>query len=142
MIKNAIVSTIVNHNIKTSDIGGTATTAEFMKKVMEEIEAHTPEIGNYYLSQFLSFLIFEIIIKNVTKRIYFTFDFMRLNAHTHKGKKIFEKTNLLQSYLSIFLSLFLVFLNLLVFICFTYRKFLKIIIISSSPSKIGHASGK
>ena len=45
IIKNALVSTIGKHNIKTVDIGGTSTTTEFMKKVIEEIDIHTPEIG-------------------------------------------------------------------------------------------------
>ena len=45
VIKNAVLATIDKHNVKTTDIGGSATTAEFMKKVTEEIELHTPEIG-------------------------------------------------------------------------------------------------
>ena len=45
VIKNAILATIDKHNVKTTDIGGSATTAEFMKRVTDEIELHTPEIG-------------------------------------------------------------------------------------------------
>lgn len=44
-IKNAIVNTIVNHNVKTADMGGSATTTDFMKKVVEELLILTPEIG-------------------------------------------------------------------------------------------------
>lgn len=45
VIKNAIVNTIGKHNVRTEDIGGTATTTEFMKCVIEEIQHLTPEIG-------------------------------------------------------------------------------------------------
>ncbi len=48
VIKNAIVNTIVNHNIKTADMGGIATTTEFMKYVIEEIKSLTPEIGQCF----------------------------------------------------------------------------------------------
>lgn len=44
-IKTAVVNTIGKHNVKTPDIGGTATTTEFMKQVVEEIQVQTPEIG-------------------------------------------------------------------------------------------------
>ena len=40
-----MVNTAVKHNIKTADIGGTASTTEFMRKVLEEIQIQTPEIG-------------------------------------------------------------------------------------------------
>jgi len=45
VIKQAVVDTYHRHNIKTSDMGGSATTTEFMKNVIEEIKSHTPEIG-------------------------------------------------------------------------------------------------
>jgi isocitrate dehydrogenase (NAD+) len=45
VIKTAIVNTIVNHNVRTADMGGLATTTEFMKQVLEEIQVLTPEIG-------------------------------------------------------------------------------------------------
>lgn len=45
MIKNAIVNTIGKHNIRTEDIGGQATTTEFMKCVIDEIQQLTPETG-------------------------------------------------------------------------------------------------
>jgi isocitrate dehydrogenase (NAD+) len=54
VIKNAVVNTISKHNIKTADIGGTATTTEFMKQVIDEVQLHTPEIGK------LLFLVIEI----------------------------------------------------------------------------------
>lgn len=46
VVKNAVINTIGKHNIKTADIGGAATTSDFMKYVFEEIQANTPEIGN------------------------------------------------------------------------------------------------
>lgn len=49
MIKNAIVNTIGKHNVRTEDIGGQATTTEFMKCVIEEIQQLTPEIGKLFL---------------------------------------------------------------------------------------------
>lgn len=45
VIKNAVLNTISKKNIKTIDIGGSATSSEFMKHVLEEIEAQTPETG-------------------------------------------------------------------------------------------------
>lgn len=45
VIRSSIVSTIGQKNVKTSDLGGTATTSEFMKHVLDEIQQHTPEIG-------------------------------------------------------------------------------------------------
>lgn len=45
VIKNAVIDTISKHNVKTADLGGMATTTEFMKYVLEEIRANTPEIG-------------------------------------------------------------------------------------------------
>jgi isocitrate dehydrogenase (NAD+) len=45
VIKNAVINTISKRNVKTVDIGGTASTSEFMKHVLEEIQIHTPEIG-------------------------------------------------------------------------------------------------
>ena len=51
VIKNAVVNTIEKKNVKTQDIGGTATTTEFMKAVIEEIKLQTPEIGNVFISK-------------------------------------------------------------------------------------------
>jgi len=48
VIKNAVVNTITKHNIKTTDIGGTSTTTEFMKQVIEEVQQNTPEIGKLF----------------------------------------------------------------------------------------------
>jgi isocitrate/isopropylmalate dehydrogenase len=45
VIRNAVVNTIGKHNVKTVDIGGTASTSEFMKVVLDEIQRNTPEIG-------------------------------------------------------------------------------------------------
>ena len=45
VIKNAIINTIGKHNVRTEDIGGQATTTEFMKCVLDEIQSLTPEIG-------------------------------------------------------------------------------------------------
>lgn len=45
VIKNAVVNTIVDHNIKTTDIGGLATTTEFMKTFLDEVKILTPENG-------------------------------------------------------------------------------------------------
>jgi isocitrate/isopropylmalate dehydrogenase len=52
VIRNAIVNTITKHNVKTADIGGTATTTEFMKQVIEEIDSQTPEIGKIFSSMY------------------------------------------------------------------------------------------
>jgi hypothetical protein len=40
-----LLNTISKKNIKTIDINGTASTSEFMKHLLEEIERQTPEIG-------------------------------------------------------------------------------------------------
>jgi isocitrate dehydrogenase (NAD+) len=45
VIKNAVIDTIGRHGIKTPDLGGTASTTEFMKYVLDEIRNNTPEIG-------------------------------------------------------------------------------------------------
>jgi isocitrate/isopropylmalate dehydrogenase len=45
VIRKAIVSTISVRNVKTIDIGGNATTSEFMKHILEEIQKQTPEVG-------------------------------------------------------------------------------------------------
>lgn len=45
VIKNALLNTISKKNVKTIDINGSATTSEFMKHLLEEIENQTPEIG-------------------------------------------------------------------------------------------------
>ena len=45
VIKTALLNTISKKNIKTIDINGSATTSEFMKHLLEEIEKQTPEIG-------------------------------------------------------------------------------------------------
>ena len=50
VLRNAVVNTIGERNIKTIDIGGTATTSEFMKHVLDEIHNQTPEIGTYFLT--------------------------------------------------------------------------------------------
>jgi len=44
-IKNAILNTIVKHNVKTADIGGTASTTDFMKRFIQEVDSATPEAG-------------------------------------------------------------------------------------------------
>jgi hypothetical protein len=44
-MRNSIINTLGKHNVKTADIGGSATTTEFMKYVIEEIQQNTPEIG-------------------------------------------------------------------------------------------------
>ena len=49
VIKTAILNTISKKNIKTVDINGNATTSEFMKHVLDEIESQTPEIGFFFL---------------------------------------------------------------------------------------------
>ncbi|CAF0789477.1 unnamed protein product [Brachionus calyciflorus] len=50
VVRNAIINTISQRNVKTVDIGGTASTSEFMKHVLDEIHQHTPEIDG--LSKF------------------------------------------------------------------------------------------
>lgn len=45
VIKNAVVNTIIDHNVKTADIGGLATTSEFMKQFLDEVKYLTPEEG-------------------------------------------------------------------------------------------------
>lgn len=49
-IKRAIINTMEKHQMKTMDIGGTATTTQFMDCVLREIEEMTPEVGfNYFI---------------------------------------------------------------------------------------------
>lgn len=43
IIKQSIVNTITKHNVKTSDIGGLATTSDFMKVFLDEVKYLTPE---------------------------------------------------------------------------------------------------
>lgn len=50
-IKLAILNTIEKHQIRTSDIGGTATTTFFMDHLIKEIEEMTPELGFPYVMQ-------------------------------------------------------------------------------------------
>jgi isocitrate/isopropylmalate dehydrogenase len=45
VIRKAILNTISIRNVKTIDIGGNASTSEFMKHVLEEIQLQTPEVG-------------------------------------------------------------------------------------------------
>lgn len=51
VIKNAVLNTIQIHDLKTQDIGGTATTTEFIKCVLNEIVQMTPPIGFDYEMQ-------------------------------------------------------------------------------------------
>jgi isocitrate dehydrogenase (NAD+) len=50
-IKNAVLNTIQEHKIKTPDIGGTATTTQFIECVLSEIVKMTPAIGYKYEMQ-------------------------------------------------------------------------------------------
>jgi hypothetical protein len=51
-IKLAVLNTIQEHKLKTPDIGGTATTTQFIECVLNEIVKMTPEIGfNYEMQQ-------------------------------------------------------------------------------------------
>ncbi|CAF1384960.1 unnamed protein product [Adineta steineri] len=50
-IKNAVLTTIEKHKLKTPDIGGTATTTEFIECVLKEIVQMTPPIGFDYQMQ-------------------------------------------------------------------------------------------
>ena len=50
-IKNAVLNTIQEHKIKTPDIGGTATTTQFIECVLNEIIKLTPPIGFNYEMQ-------------------------------------------------------------------------------------------
>ncbi|CAF0733919.1 unnamed protein product [Adineta steineri] len=50
-IKNAVLNTIQEHQIKTPDIGGTATTTQFIECVLNEIVKLTPAIGFNYEMQ-------------------------------------------------------------------------------------------
>jgi hypothetical protein len=50
-IKNAVLKTIQEHKLKTPDIGGTASTTEFMQCVLNEIIKMTPSIGFNYQMQ-------------------------------------------------------------------------------------------
>lgn len=45
IIKQAVVNTITKRNIKTVDIGGLATTSEYMKAYLEELHSLIPETG-------------------------------------------------------------------------------------------------
>jgi len=54
VIKTAVVDTIGKHNVKTPDLGGSASTTEFMKYVLEEIRMNTPEIGKWLLQNGLN----------------------------------------------------------------------------------------
>ncbi len=50
-IKNAVLNTIQEHKLKTPDIGGTATTTQFIECVLNEIVKLTPSIGFSYEMQ-------------------------------------------------------------------------------------------
>ncbi len=50
-IKNAVLNTIQVHQLKTADIGGTASRSDFMKCVLDEIIKLTPKIGFDYQMQ-------------------------------------------------------------------------------------------
>jgi hypothetical protein len=50
-IKKAVLNTIQDHQIKTPDIGGTATTTQFVESVLNEIVKMTPSIGFNYEMQ-------------------------------------------------------------------------------------------
>jgi len=45
VVKQSVLHTIIDQNVRTTDIGGDATTTDFMKTVIEEIQQMTPEIG-------------------------------------------------------------------------------------------------
>jgi hypothetical protein len=51
VIKKSVLNTIQEHKLKTPDIGGTATTTEFMQCVLNEIIKMTPKIGFNYQMQ-------------------------------------------------------------------------------------------
>jgi len=50
-IKKAVLNTIQDHNLKTPDIGGTATTTQFIECVLNEIVQMTPSVGFNYEMQ-------------------------------------------------------------------------------------------
>ena len=50
-IKNAVLNTIQEHQLRTPDIGGTATTTQFVECVLKEIVKLTPDIGFHYEMQ-------------------------------------------------------------------------------------------
>ena len=57
VIKKAVLNTIQEHDLKTRDIGGTATTTEFIECVLNEIVKMTPPIGfDYQMQQSKSYL--------------------------------------------------------------------------------------
>jgi hypothetical protein len=64
-IKNSIVNTITKNNVKTQDIGGTASTTEFMRNVLDEIKRLTPETGKNNLDL--------LNLKNLKNYIYINF---------------------------------------------------------------------
>ena len=45
VIKKAVINTISIRNVKTIDIGGLATTSEFMKTFLDEVKILTPSEG-------------------------------------------------------------------------------------------------
>jgi hypothetical protein len=51
VIKKAVLNTIQEHKLKTPDIGGTASTTDFIKCVLDEIIKMTPQIGFDYQMQ-------------------------------------------------------------------------------------------
>lgn len=57
VIKKAILNTMEEHKLTTPDIGGTATTIEFVQCVLNEITKMTPQIGfEYEMFQAKSYL--------------------------------------------------------------------------------------
>ncbi|CAF1107242.1 unnamed protein product [Didymodactylos carnosus] len=50
-IKNAVLNTIQEHKLKTPDIGGTASTTQFVECTLKEILKLTPTIGFNYEMQ-------------------------------------------------------------------------------------------
>ena len=89
VIKNAVVNTIDRNNIKTFDIGGNASTTDFMKSVIREIELFTPEIGEPF-----KWITFDVQLNRTKishKRIpylLFILFYSKFKGHA-QGKKIF-----------------------------------------------------
>ena len=51
VIKKAVLKTIQERQLKTPDIGGSATTTEFVRSVLDEIAQMTPTVGFDYQMQ-------------------------------------------------------------------------------------------
>jgi hypothetical protein len=67
VIKTAVFNTITKHNFRTADIGGSKTTTEFMKKVVEEIKVLTPEIGRLFKYFFITIYVDVYLKKQLNK---------------------------------------------------------------------------